>query len=96
MGVDYGVPGFVAFIALVTIVLGLGLRTIVRTRHRAEEALAIGLLAGYLVYLVHGFMDAVTFSTKPAIIVWMIAGIIVASERMTANAHARSEVGVQN
>lgn len=77
-GLDYGVPGLVAFVALVTVVICAGVAAMARLRGTTMGIWAAGLTAGYVVYLGHGLTDAVTFSTKPAVIVWFIAALIVA------------------
>lgn len=77
MGMDYGIPGLVAFIGVVTIVVCAALDTVGRTRNTPDGALAIGLFAGYVVYLIHGLTDAVTFSTKSAVVVWMLTGFLI-------------------
>lgn len=77
-GLDYGIPGLVAFVALVTVVIGAGVAAMARLRGTAAGMWAAGLTAGIVVYLGHGLTDAVTFSTKPAVIVWFIAALIIA------------------
>jgi putative inorganic carbon (HCO3(-)) transporter len=81
MAIDYGLPGFVAFIAMLTTVVALGTHTILRIRHGREGALAVGLVAGYIVYLIHGLTDVVTFSTKAAVIVWLLMALMVSLYR---------------
>lgn len=81
MGVDYGLPGFVAFIGLVTTMLCVGVTTIVRARGARATRLAAGLLAGYGVYLVHGLLDAVTTNSKVSIIIWFMMGLMMVQSR---------------
>jgi len=79
MGVDYGIAGLVAFIGVCTATLGAGIAAVRRTARRQirsgnQAGLAIGLLGGYVVYLVHGLLDGVAVSTKVSVVVWMIVG----------------------
>jgi len=77
-GVDLGIPGLVAFIALLTTFSITAVDTVRMAKHTEFEPLAIGLLCGFVVYLVHGLVDAVTFSTKPGTVIWMIIGLMTA------------------
>jgi O-Antigen ligase len=81
MGVDYGLPGLVAFVGVTAAVTLIGLHTVRRFEGCPDGTLAKGLFAAYLVYLAHGLLDAVTFSTKAAIIVWAIMALLVALYR---------------
>lgn len=81
MGVDYGLPGFVAFVGLVTTTMCVALSNVLRTRGTRAGWLAIGLLAGYSVYLVHGLLDAVTTNSKDAVILWFLVGLMMVLSR---------------
>ncbi|MBI4670410.1 MAG: O-antigen ligase family protein, partial [Chloroflexi bacterium] len=81
MGVDYGLPGLVAFIGLVTTTLCIAVSNVLRTRGARTGWLAIGLLAGYSVYLVHGLLDAVTTNSKVAVIIWFLIGLSIVLSR---------------
>jgi len=76
-GVDLGVSGLVVFIALIVICLMMSIRVIRRGPGR-DSLMGLGLVAGLLVYLVHGLTDCVGFSTKPGTVVWAIIGLITA------------------
>jgi putative inorganic carbon (HCO3(-)) transporter len=77
MGVDYGIPGFVAFVGLVVTALTVGILTFLRSRSLPEGWLSAGVLAGYLVYLVHGMLDAVAVSTKVSVIIFFLLALLV-------------------
>jgi len=77
MGVDYGVPGLVAFLGLVTSALGVGIVALYRTREMTQGWVAAGVLAGYVVYLTHGLVDAVAVSTKVSVVVWFLLAVMV-------------------
>lgn len=77
MGVDYGIPGLVAFIGLVTATLCVGISNAWRTRGTRMGWLAIGLLAGYSAYLVHGMLDAVSTNSKVSVVLWFLVGLMM-------------------
>jgi putative inorganic carbon (HCO3(-)) transporter len=77
-GIDLGIPGLVAFIALLTTFSITAVDTVRMAKHTEFEPLAMGLLCGFVVYLIHGLVDAVTFSTKPGTVIWMIIGLMAA------------------
>ena len=75
--VDFGLPGLVAAAALLTTLFLTGIDS-ARRSQALQRWLAVGLFAGFVVYLVHGLVDDITFSTKPATVLWFIAGLMVA------------------
>jgi putative inorganic carbon (HCO3(-)) transporter len=85
MGVDFGVGGFVAFVGLTTLVLITGWMTIRRAKDSAAKWVAVGLLAGMLVFFLHGFLDAIFVSTKVSVVIWSLVGLM-----MTVNHLQRS------
>jgi putative inorganic carbon (HCO3(-)) transporter len=79
-GVDLGVPGLVAFVALITTCLMMAGKVISQGPSKVSS-IALGLLVGLQVYLIHGLTDYVGVSTKPGIVVWAIIGLIGALYR---------------
>ena len=80
-GVDLGIPGLVAFIALLTAISFTAVEAVRMAKSTEFGPLAIGLFGGFLVYLTHGLLDYVTHSTKPGIVIWAIIRLIVALYR---------------
>lgn len=78
MGVEFGVGGFVAFIALLTSLLGVGWQAIRGSVNRAQRWLAAGLLAGVIVFMGHSMLDAIFVSTKVSVIIWSLMGLVLA------------------
>lgn len=78
MGVDFGIGGFVAFLGLVGASLGAGWQNIKRHAQTGQEWLAAALLASWIVFLLHGVLDAVFVSTKVAVIIWLVLGLMMA------------------
>ncbi len=84
VGVDLGIPGLVAYVALLTIGLVTALRaflTLGRRREPDQAALWLGLGIGLIALVVHGLVDAVTWGTKPAILFWILLGVMAAQDR---------------
>ena len=77
-GVDLGIPGLVASMAIIAASLLVGTRAIHRARYTPLEGLAVGGTCGFIVYLVHGLVDNVTFSAKPTAILWALMGLTTA------------------
>jgi putative inorganic carbon (HCO3(-)) transporter len=85
MGVEFGIGGLVAFVSFVVAVLLAGADAMRHARDSAQGWLAAGLTAGFVVYLVHGLVDAVGTSTKVSVIIWfMVALLMVAHRRVMA------------
>jgi putative inorganic carbon (HCO3(-)) transporter len=74
-GVDLGIPGLVGFIAFLMAFSITAVQTVRMAKHTELEPLAIGLLCGFVVYLTHGLVDAVTFSSKPGMVIWVTMGL---------------------
>lgn len=80
-GLDLGVPGLIAFIALyfgAAMMLGT-----IWTRAGARmpdsffvRAVVLGLTAGLFAHLVYGMTDAVTLGAKPGVLFWMLLGLL--------------------
>lgn len=78
MGVDLGLGGMIAFLGMVTTALGIGIRNLRRASDDSIRACAVGLLAGYVTFLVHGLLDAAAISTKVSVIAWLILALMMA------------------
>lgn len=78
LGVDLGIPGLVAGMALISGFLLIGISALCRARRTQLEVVAVGAMGGFLVYLIHGLVDNITFSAKPGVIIWAIIGLTTA------------------
>lgn len=83
MGVEYGLPGLVAFMGVVTATVAAGVYMTFTARGTSRSYVAIGLLGGLVTYLVHGLTDYAAFSTKTAVIFWLMVGLIMALRLLT-------------
>jgi putative inorganic carbon (HCO3(-)) transporter len=91
-GVDHGIPGLVAFLALLIVLGYLGVEAIQESRGRPWQPLAIGLLAGLIAYLAHGQVDAYGYTPRAHILVWGHFGLLTAVWKWTRlRATARDE-----
>ncbi|GBL37464.1 hypothetical protein EMGBD1_11510 [Anaerolineaceae bacterium] len=69
VGVDLGVPGMIAFVAL-WLLHGAGLVRAGRQQAGWEGRVAWGLLAGSVALLVFGLSDSLPLGSKLGIIIW--------------------------
>ena len=81
-GVEYGLPGMVAFMGVLAALVLTGWSGVRAARTSAWHGLAIGLLGALVVFMVHGLLDAVTaVSAKTAVLVWALLGLMTATSR---------------
>ena len=82
VGVDLGLPGLIAWLALLILVVWASWRVYWRGRAANDLRLAglgAGLLASQAALVVHGLTDAATWGSRPAVIVWAIWGLAMAA-----------------
>jgi putative inorganic carbon (HCO3(-)) transporter len=72
---DFGLPGLVAFLWLVVAWVVMVRRKYRVTQNQEYRILMVGLIAGMLAYVVHGFMDAMMLGAKPGVVIWILMGI---------------------
>jgi putative inorganic carbon (HCO3(-)) transporter len=86
IAVDLGIPGLVVWLALVGHIGGACwciYSHACRNNHLQAKVLATGQLCSGAALLIHGLVDAVTWGmVKPSILVWGIAGTIMATWRV--------------
>jgi putative inorganic carbon (HCO3(-)) transporter len=90
VGVDLGLPGLVAYLALWLTCLVMAWRAYAayrKARHMGLAALAAGVGTSLVVMGLHGLVDAVTWGTKPAVVAWAMMGLAIALHRY---AHERA------
>jgi putative inorganic carbon (HCO3(-)) transporter len=85
-GIDHGLPGLIAFVAMLFLLAAMGSQAIRLSRRQPWEPLAIGLLAGLAAYSVHGFVDVVASSPRAQILIWTHWGVLAGVWRW-AQAH---------
>jgi putative inorganic carbon (HCO3(-)) transporter len=77
-GIDHGLPGLVAFLALLMVLGVMGWRAARTGRRAAWGPLAAGLLGGLAAYLLHGWFDAVDAGSRGHYFVWTLFGLLAA------------------
>ena len=91
-GVDLGMVGLIAFIALYIMAIGLAHRVLRSGPPVLIRWLTIGVLAGLIAHGVYGLTDAVALGAKPGMFFWLLLGLIavVWQQRMAQVREERS------
>ncbi len=93
VGVDLGVPGLVAWLAiLLTVFVQLGV-TLHRRRGGLSTALAAGVLGGLVAMLAHGLLDAPLWGTKLAFLPWLLFALAVLAANQAAEQTSEAPAG---
>lgn len=77
VGVDVGIPGLVAWLALLLTVCVLLGGILHRRPHDVTTSLAAGVLGGLTALLTHGLLDAPLWGTKLAFVPWLLFALAV-------------------
>ena len=89
VGLDLGLPGLVAYAALIlgiitvlVVVLRRGRSHVYDTEHSWQRralrwSLALGCVGSLVAYLIHGLTDAALWGNKPAFLIWGIYAVVV-------------------
>jgi putative inorganic carbon (HCO3(-)) transporter len=83
-GVDLGLPGLIAYLALLGLVLWMAWRAVRRFKETGQLVLrgvAIGGLSGMIALLAHGLVDNTMWNTRAAFLPWLVVGMLVALYR---------------
>jgi putative inorganic carbon (hco3(-)) transporter len=86
--VDLGIPGFIAWISLFILIIILSWRTLqtgIIIHSILFKSLGAALICAQVAIGTHGFLDAVTWGNRPAVIVWAIWGLAIAAYRQSKN-----------
>lgn len=81
VGLDLGLPGLALFLATMGLGVWMAWQSYRRyggrpePENRSRAALTLALLAGLLIILSHGLVDAVTWGTKPAVLTWLLLAL---------------------
>ncbi len=81
VGVDLGIPGLIAYLAILLLTLFMGLSSIAKLDRLADIplwAMSIGLFAGISALLFHGLVDITVWGTRAAFVPWLVIGLITA------------------
>jgi putative inorganic carbon (hco3(-)) transporter len=81
-GLDLGIPGLVAYLALW---LGAGFllyKVIREARNPLYRLTALGLAGGLVAHFTYGLTDAVALGAKPGFVFWWLLGLVVATYQL--------------
>lgn len=76
VAIDLGIPGFVAYVALLAAFVRTAWRAYTWAPSEPIKRLILGLGAGMLAHQIFGLTDAFLLGTKPGIVMWIIMGLI--------------------
>lgn len=85
VGLDLGIPGLIAFIALYIIAFWMIKRawklagSFEPPERKLQRAVVLGLGGGLLVHMSYGMTDAVALGAKPGVLFWMLLGLIASN-----------------
>jgi len=89
VALDVGLPGLIAYLALLALAILSGLQTALRnTQLRAP---ALGLTAGLAALHIYGLMDALAPGSKPGVIFWYALGMLTALAQLPCAPHTPSD-----
>jgi putative inorganic carbon (HCO3(-)) transporter len=78
-GVDLGLPGLIAFLAIVLLTLTMSILSIRLGDAQQDSflhALAVGLLAGFAALLLHGLLDITVWGTRVSFLPWLLISLV--------------------
>jgi putative inorganic carbon (HCO3(-)) transporter len=78
VAVDLGIPGLVAYVAMLVGFVGAAYLVCRRCQSRRVRAIAVGLACSMLGYHVYGLMDCMTLGAKPGLLIWAMWGLMAA------------------
>lgn len=81
VGLDVGLPGLIAYLALLGIAVAVGLQT--AHRDAGLRPLALGLVGGLASLHIYGLLDALAPGSKTAIVFWIALGLLGAMACMS-------------
>jgi putative inorganic carbon (HCO3(-)) transporter len=79
VAVDLGIPGLVAYLAIIGIALKMAWR--VARLNTEYRALALGLLGGLIALHTYGLTDALAPGSKPGLVLWYVLGILTVLDK---------------
>jgi len=76
VAIDLGIPGFVAYVALLAAFVRTAWRAYTWAPDKRIQRLILGLGAGMLAHQIFGLTDAFLLGTKPGVVMWIIMGLV--------------------
>lgn len=75
VGIDLGLPGLIAYLAIHMTVMGLLIKIVWQRDGSPRWFMAAGVLAGLAVMFIHGLIDAPVWGSKPAFMPWLLIAL---------------------
>jgi putative inorganic carbon (HCO3(-)) transporter len=82
-GLDLGIPGLIAYLAVWIGAAGMLWRAWRRSESLWLRVAAAGLAASLFGYAVFGMLDAVSLGARPGFLFWLLLGLVAALDRLT-------------
>jgi putative inorganic carbon (hco3(-)) transporter len=82
---DVGLPGLIAYLSLVGLALQQGWQA--ARRSLVLRPAALGLIAGMVALHIFGLADALALGSKPALLFWVMLGLLAVLPRLEQNGH---------
>ena len=82
LAAETGLPGLVAFLAILTGHARLALRSHTKAYSRYVKGLALGLFTALLGLAVNGFTDHVLFNIELSMLFWLLLALVMAAHRL--------------
>jgi len=82
VALDLGIPGLLAFLTVVGVVLTRGFKTYRSLKQRRDDLhwpLMAGCIAGLLALLLHGIVDIGAWGTRGSFVPWCLLGLLAAT-----------------
>ena len=98
-GVDLGLPGLIAYLAFLGLVVWMAGQAVRRCEEAGSSVLhrvAIGGLSGMIALLVHGLIDVTLWNTRAAFLPWLVMGMLAALHRCTREVDDRACTGLSS
>ena len=77
VGVDLGLPGLIAYLALFINTFALATRSLRDRAAVLDWALTAGAVGGLLAMFVHGIFDAAVWGSIPAVVPWLLIALVI-------------------
>ena len=90
-GLDLGLPGLIAYLALWLGTAVMLIQTMTTARDPWLRGLAVGLAGSLGAYFVYGLTDTVALGAKPGFIFWYLLGLVAGLHRLSESRIVESE-----
>jgi putative inorganic carbon (HCO3(-)) transporter len=82
VGLDLGIPGLIAYLALWLVAGFLLYQVLAGTGAQFYQVIALGLAGSFTAYFIYGLTDAVALGAKPGFVFWWALGLVIATHNL--------------